>query len=108
MTIQRHLASFSVIASALEDLLVGGQIGACRILSADVGLARALERQVARLVEAVSTWPPRRLLEGERDRKSTRLNSSHSQISYAVLCLKKKRDEHQSSAARQIYDINPD
>src|SRR2546430_9896591 len=28
----------------------------------------------------------------ERDRKSTRLNSSHSQISYAVFCLKKKRD----------------
>src|SRR2546427_1180225 len=27
----------------------------------------------------------------ERDRKSTRLNSSHSQISYAVFCLKKKR-----------------
>src|SRR2546430_8988112 len=26
---------------------------------------------------------------GEADRKSTRLNSSHSQISYAVLCLKK-------------------
>src|SRR2546430_12581368 len=27
---------------------------------------------------------------GEGDRKSTRLNSSHSQISYAVFCLKKK------------------
>src|SRR2546430_9039738 len=27
---------------------------------------------------------------GYRDRKSTRLNSSHSQISYAVFCLKKK------------------
>src|SRR2546430_3305080 len=27
----------------------------------------------------------------EEDRKSTRLNSSHSQISYAVFCLKKKR-----------------
>src|SRR2546430_9189594 len=27
------------------------------------------------------------------DRKSTRLNSSHSQISYAVFCLKKKKDE---------------
>src|SRR2546430_13388871 len=27
---------------------------------------------------------------GDRDRKSTRLNSSHSQISYAVFCLKKK------------------
>src|SRR5438270_6124558 len=37
-----------------------------------------------------------------RDRKSTRLNSSHSQISYAVFCLKKKkkqitkRDKHTS------------
>src|SRR5688572_31809270 len=28
---------------------------------------------------------------GEEDRKSTRLNSSHSQISYAVFCLKKKK-----------------
>src|SRR2546430_4394122 len=27
----------------------------------------------------------------EQDRKSTRLNSSHSQISYAVFCLKKKK-----------------
>src|SRR2546430_4228606 len=29
-----------------------------------------------------------------RDRKSTRLNSSHSQISYAVFCLKKKKTHH--------------
>src|SRR2546421_7210352 len=29
------------------------------------------------------------------DRKSTRLNSSHDQISYAVFCLKKKKTEHQ-------------
>src|SRR2546427_7530300 len=28
------------------------------------------------------------------DRKSTRLNSSHSQISYAVFCLKKKKKHH--------------
>src|SRR2546430_4144776 len=28
------------------------------------------------------------------DRKSTRLNSSHSQISYAVFCLKKKKKQH--------------
>src|SRR2546430_3165649 len=33
---------------------------------------------------------PREKLAGE-DRKSTRLNSSHSQISYAVFCLKKKK-----------------
>src|SRR2546430_12643917 len=32
----------------------------------------------------------------ERDRKSTRLNSSHSQISYAVFCLKKKKKTMQS------------
>src|SRR5256886_6788787 len=30
--------------------------------------------------------------EGREDRKSTRLNSSHSQISYAVFCLKKKKN----------------
>src|SRR5207249_6314582 len=29
-----------------------------------------------------------------RDRKSTRLNSSHVSISYAVFCLKKKNDTH--------------
>src|SRR3989475_1443996 len=29
------------------------------------------------------------------DRKSTRLNSSHSQISYAVFCLKKKKKDHE-------------
>src|SRR5204863_5887666 len=33
----------------------------------------------------------RALLRAHRDRKSTRLNSSHVEISYAVFCLKKKR-----------------
>src|SRR5688572_31621824 len=32
------------------------------------------------------------------DRKSTRLNSSHSQISYAVFCLKKKKKPHNTIA----------
>src|SRR2546430_12658761 len=36
-----------------------------------------------------STMPPP--VRGTVDRKSTRLNSSHSQISYAVFCLKKKK-----------------
>src|SRR2546428_3989335 len=41
-------------------------------------------------------WPPSLVnrpptrLGGQIDRKSTRLNSSHDQISYAVFCLKKK------------------
>src|SRR2546430_5666341 len=34
------------------------------------------------------------------DRKSTRLNSSHSQISYAVFCLKKKTSQHDRDGAR--------
>src|SRR2546427_5701119 len=43
-----------------------------------------------------SSPPPRPLADTrvQRDRKSTRLNSSHSQISYAVFCLKKKRTIH--------------
>src|SRR5205809_1745538 len=48
---------------------------------ADVGLDRA-EGIVLR---------GRGLGGGERDRKSTRLNSSHGYISYAVFCLKKKK-----------------
>src|SRR2546430_13414671 len=49
--------------------------------------AAELTRQVGHRV----TWKLRRVL-GRilEDRKSTRLNSSHSQISYAVFCLKKK------------------
>src|SRR5205085_10706493 len=34
------------------------------------------------------------------DRKSTRVNSSHSQISYAVFCLKKKKQVHVWSSCR--------
>src|SRR5205085_3055251 len=35
-------------------------------------------------------------LQGSQDRKSTRLNSSHSQISYAVFCLKKKKKKNKN------------
>src|SRR5256885_6788530 len=36
--------------------------------------------------------------QSSRDRKSTRLNSSHLVISYAVFCLKKKKKQHNSHA----------
>src|SRR2546427_9269090 len=40
------------------------------------------------------------------DRKSTRLNSSHSQISYAVFCLKKKKNKkNHSSAGRETNHL---
>src|SRR2546427_8047369 len=38
-------------------------------------------------LSSTATTPP-------RDRESTRLNSSHSQISYAGFCLKKKKNKH--------------
>src|SRR2546422_3737363 len=37
----------------------------------------------------------------ERDRKSTRLNSSHGYISYAVFCLKKKKKKKDSKTSRK-------
>src|SRR5256886_13538875 len=40
---------------------------------------------------ALLTYNPKDAAFNVRDRKSTRLNSSHSQISYAVFCLKKKQ-----------------
>src|SRR3989475_8627887 len=43
-------------------------------------------------VKAINDWRQVNLA----DRKSTRLNSSHSQISYAVFCLKKKKKTSQT------------
>src|SRR5206468_12110603 len=37
----------------------------------------------------------------DSDRKSTRLNSSHDQISYAVFCLKKKKKQEQVTSGRK-------
>src|SRR3712207_9521020 len=41
--------------------------------------------------QAARPAPRPRALRARRDRKSTRLNSSHANISYAVFCLKKKK-----------------
>src|SRR2546426_8035378 len=71
------------VAAPLELAAV---IAGCRDTSApwepSSGGSTAHER---RQQHAVRTPPP------SRDRKSTRLNSSHLVISYAVFCLKKKR-----------------
>src|SRR5207302_2777934 len=40
--------------------------------------------------------------EGRRDRKSTRLNSSHVKISYAVFCLKKKKNKKNQPKYQRI------
>src|SRR2546427_5027957 len=40
---------------------------------------------------------------GSQDRKSTRLNSSHSQISYAVFCLKKKKKNKNTATSHTTH-----
>src|SRR2546427_6795841 len=42
---------------------------------------------------------------GVQDRKSTRLNSSHSQISYAVFCLKKKKKKRAAQCNRLLLAL---
>src|SRR5690242_20896047 len=52
----------------------------------------ALFEAITRLPEYYPTRTERGILEAQ-DRKSTRLNSSHMSISYAVFCLKKKKKQ---------------
>src|SRR5688572_31402172 len=51
------------------------------ILALDMGVTIARDKKFLERLRAIAP----------SDRKSTRLNSSHSQISYAVFCLKKKK-----------------
>src|SRR5207302_10951426 len=60
-----------------------------RLLPLAVGLART------------TFWPSRT---ARTDRKSTRLNSSHVKISYAVFCLKKKK--HSLTCARSLSQVH--
>src|SRR5438876_3686562 len=45
------------------------------------------------------------VVRGGQDRKSTRLNSSHPSISYAVFCLKKKKKQHSLYAHFDLDDM---
>src|SRR5258708_26027067 len=53
--------------------------------------AATLELPIRARSRLVMTSPARATRASQRDRKSTRLNSSHQIISYAVFCLKKKK-----------------
>src|SRR5947209_16466591 len=74
---------------------------------------RALQPPVGRSVpiqcrKASQSAPRRRRLRClatlDRDRKSTRLNSSHANISYAVFCLKKKKKKTQHTKLEIAHD----
>src|SRR6476660_10321908 len=53
-----------------------------------------LFRSLGTHLEGSPCLPPQGADGVPRDRKSTRLNSSHQIISYAVFCLKKKKNQH--------------
>src|SRR3712207_7486735 len=71
---------------SFETLGLGGKAAVRDVVNCkDLGI---LEERIEYTVEphSVAIWT----LKADRDRKSTRLNSSHANISYAVFCLKKK------------------
>src|SRR5689334_24794303 len=52
-------------------------------------------------------WSPSWRQSNSADRKSTRLNSSHSSISYAVFCLKKKKKYNHTQIKQDILHNSP-
>src|SRR2546427_9202790 len=65
-----------------------------------LALARRVSHPLSLVLALINTCEVH-LLRHETDRKSTRLNSSHSQISYAVFCLKKKKKDEREPGTRR-------
>src|SRR2546427_5351197 len=78
---------------ALEAAELGRQLGDAVLGAGGVGERETVGRRPRVILHLEAREMVGRGLRGgwHRDRKSTRLNSSHSQISYAVFCLKKKK-----------------
>src|SRR3712207_8914346 len=74
-----HL-TLALVASVLFGILVGRVMG-------EIARTTTFKERRAELVSFVTGRPK---YDFRKDRKSTRLNSSHANISYAVFCLKKK------------------
>src|SRR5690606_41832850 len=79
----------------LEEVLVQPQEVAEKVVGRGAAhvLQELVEVLLRHLVPAILGKPRGRAGAGALDRKSTRLNSSHVKISYAVFCLKKKNTE---------------
>src|SRR2546430_3109582 len=72
----------------------------------NVELAAAGDGPVDAILNLGHPTPDVVVLPVDADRKSTRLNSSHSQISYAVFCLKKKNITHGDARAICCYGLH--
>src|SRR5574337_1521377 len=59
---------------------------------------------ISRAAPATAWGRDRARCDRGRDRKSTRLNSSHHSISYAVFCLKKKKKKYKNTRKDNIYE----
>src|SRR5699024_6521333 len=74
----------------LGDEAAGGAFGAAQPLALELGQSSL---DSVRVDAELGGEPANARDLGSRDRKSTRLNSSHVSISYAVFCLKKKKQQ---------------
>src|SRR5258708_38957692 len=88
-------ATTEIYTLSLHDALPICSLFAClasaRLAERHTYLALAIARRVRRSTFEWAAREAKSPLEAPRDRKSTRLNSSHQIISYAVFCLKKKK-----------------
>src|SRR3712207_8194760 len=101
-TLFRSVRRLGALARALGR--GGGVVGAGRaVLAPRAGVPGGRRLARSRCV------PRARACVRERDRKSTRLNSSHANISYAVFCLKKKKNSyvliHVTNSQLHIYTV---
>src|SRR5690349_24158989 len=91
-SIHRDLHSFPTRRSSDLPVADQPQLLRARVPQPDrEHAAEAIERPDTTLVERVEDDLRVGVVGAPRDRKSTRLNSSHVEISYAVFCLKKKK-----------------
>src|SRR5688572_16429208 len=86
----RYAAYLTPQGRMISDMQVVAQ-GNRLLLDVPAPLASALRDKLDALIFAEDV----QVTDESGDRKSTRLNSSHSQISYAVFCLKKKKKKRQ-------------
>src|SRR3712207_6912007 len=90
-------ATTEIYTLSLHDALPICRVGTCRLVHARrraIEISRHSDRAVreARRRSGSPARCRRDFRRGrDKDRKSTRLNSSHANISYAVFCLKKKK-----------------